>query len=222
MAMRKGLGGKIGLAVGFFCAGTPSTMGTLDLLKNLNVAPSDLDELRYRGKGWPGNFSGHQRSKSPGSFRIPYEESWGFLQKYRPFRCYLCPDGTGEFADIACGDPWYRKVLDGEGGYSLVLVRTEHGRKVLQDAKQAGYVTVERADPSLLEASQRNLLGKRREIWGRLMAMKVFGMNTPKFKGFSLFENWRELTAKDMARSFLGTARRIISRRLYRKQIFAG
>ena len=65
MTMRKGLGGKIGLAIGFFCAGTPSTMGTLDLLKNLNVAPSDLDELRYRGKGWPGNFSGHQRSKSP-------------------------------------------------------------------------------------------------------------------------------------------------------------
>ena len=37
----------------------------------------------------------------------------------------MCADHTGEFADIAVGDPWYRPHLDDEPGRSLVLARSE-------------------------------------------------------------------------------------------------
>ena len=60
---------------------------------------------------------------------MSYMESWGFLQRYRPYRCYLCPDGTGELADLSCGDPWYREILEDEPGHSLVVVRTERGKE---------------------------------------------------------------------------------------------
>jgi hypothetical protein len=44
----------------------------------------------------------------------------------------LCPDSTGEFADISCGDPWYKKPESDEPGMSLVLVRTERkGRSAI-------------------------------------------------------------------------------------------
>lgn len=39
---------KTSLAIGFFCAGTPSTMGTLDLFRNHNVDPNAISEFRYR------------------------------------------------------------------------------------------------------------------------------------------------------------------------------
>lgn len=143
-------------------------------------------------------------------------DSWVFVQKYRPYRCHLRPNGTSEFADISCGDPWHRKVEEGEKGYSMALVRTKRGREILYGAMRAGYVTLERAEPSILVRSQRNLLTKRGAVWGRLLAMKAFGIPTPRLDGFSLFNNWLRLSAKEKARSILGTARRIILRKCYK------
>jgi coenzyme F420 hydrogenase subunit beta len=174
-----------------------------------------VEEIRYRGKGWPGKFSVKLKGEAGNCREMSYRDSWGFLQKYRPFRCYLCPDGTAEFADISCGDPWYRETKENDTGYSLVLARTERGRKIVREAMETGYVTLEKADPKILERSQRNLLGKRREIWGRLLALKMFGIPAPKYHGFPLYQNWKELPIKDRARSILGTVRRIIQRKYY-------
>ena len=52
--LRQGLSEKIGVAIGIFCAGTPSTQGTLELMKRLNVDLEKLEGIWYRGKGWPG------------------------------------------------------------------------------------------------------------------------------------------------------------------------
>jgi coenzyme F420 hydrogenase subunit beta len=147
-------------------------------------------------------------------------ESWGFLQRYRPYRCHLCPDGTGEFADLACGDPWYREIPEDEQGHSLVVVRTERGRRILRSAKEAGYVHLKRVDPMALVDSQKNLLGKRKAIFGRLLAMRLFGLPIPRLVGFSLYENWRKLPLKEKLRSTVGTVRRIVTRHYYRKLNF--
>jgi coenzyme F420 hydrogenase subunit beta len=215
-SIRQGINKNIGITIGIFCAGTPSTQGTLDLLRTLDIDPSSVEGLRYRGKGWPGKFSCNVKGEEQPREVLTYINAWGFVQKYRPYRCYLCPDGTSEFADLSCGDPWYREIKEGEQGYSLVLVRTERGRQILHGAIRDGYVTLERADPLILEASQKNLLMKRGAIWGRLLVMKAFGIPTPRLNGFSLFENWLTLPTKEKARSILGTARRIIQRKYYK------
>lgn len=217
--LRPELDRKAGVAIGIFCAGTPSTQGTLDLLNKFHVPPEAVEEIRYRGKGWPGMATVRLKGEGTPSHQLSYKESWGFVQKYRPYRCYLCPDGTSEFADISCGDPWYRQVREGEQGHSLVLVRTERGRQILHGAMKDGYVTLERSDFRILEASQKNLLAKRGAIWGRLLAMKAFGIPTPRLGGFSLFDNWLKLSLKEKTRSILGTARRIIQRKYYRPAV---
>jgi coenzyme F420 hydrogenase subunit beta len=214
--LRNNLDNKVGVTIGIFCAGTPSTMGSIELFNLLKIEPIKVAEVRYRGMGWPGMFMVRLKGDKTPSHKMTYMESWGFLQRYRPFRCYLCPDGTSEFADISCGDPWYRKPQEGEAGSSLVLVRTDKGRKIIQGAIKEGYVVLERRSPPILEKSQQNLLAKRRAIWGRLLAMKAFGIPTPSLRGFHLFENWCALSAKEKARSLLGTARRIIQRKYYR------
>ena len=215
-SLKTELARKIGVTIGFFCAGTPSMQGTLDLIKSLGFDPDTVEEIRYRGKGWPGKFSVKIKGEEQPREVMTYMDSWGFLQKYRPYRCHLCPDGTGELADLSCGDPWYRRIEEGEQGHSLVLVRTERGREILKGAIEAGYVILKQADSSMLEASQSNLLQKRRAVWGRLLAMKMFGIPVPKLQGFSLFGNWKRLSIEDMARSILGTARRIVQRGYYR------
>jgi coenzyme F420 hydrogenase subunit beta len=215
-AFKYELNAKVGLAIGIFCAGTPATRGTLDLLNEMKIAPDSVEEIRYRGKGWPGNFSVRLKGERNEIRGMSYRRSWGFLQKYRPFRCYLCPDGTAEFADISCGDPWYREIKEGDLGHSLVLVRTEKGQKAIRGAVEAGYLTLESVPPNIVGKSQASLLAKRREIWGRLLALRIAGIPAPQYDGFPLYENWRKLPTKDKAWSIIGTFRRILQRKYYK------
>ena len=210
------LNAKTGLAISIFCAGTPSTLGTIDLLERFNIRTAELKSLRYRGMGWPGMWQAVRQDGNES--RLTYKEAWGFLQKYRPMRCYLCPDGTGEFSDISCGDPWHREPAAEEPGLSLVIARTGLGRKIIASAMEAGYLKLRRIDPGVIVKSQGNLLRKRMSIWGRLMAMKLLWVPAPRLKGFSLFKNWMKLPVKDKARSVLGTAKRIVTRRYCMKQ----
>jgi coenzyme F420 hydrogenase subunit beta len=212
-AINPELNEKVGLAISIFCAGTPSTTGTYQVLESLGVKPEKVEEFRYRGYGWPGmttvkiKGNNHQR-------QMTYEQSWGnILTKHIPLRCRLCPDGTGEFADISCGDPWYRQIEPDEPGRSLVLIRTEKGRQILQNALKTGYVELQRVDSTVLPLSQKALLGRRRHLWGRLLAMRLFFLPFPRYRGFYLFLGWQSLSAWEKIRCILGTIKRIVSRR---------
>lgn len=208
------LASKVGLAISIFCAGTPSSHGTKVLLDSLGVEPGDVAKLKYRGCGWPGATIVKVRGDSGQVHQMAYEESWGeILSRQVPLRCRLCPDGTGEFADISCGDPWYRPIEPTDPGYSLVLVRTERGKEVLKRAMRTGYVRLQRADISILPQSQKALLNRRCHLFGRLLAMRMMRIPTPHFVGFSLFANWWCLSVSDKIRSVLGTLRRIILRK---------
>src|SRR5262245_66136373 len=114
--------------------------------------PARIKSVRYRGNGWPGKASVRVSSPNGGEEirELTYQQSWGeILEKHRQWRCYVCVDHSGEFADISVGDPWYRPIPPGESGQSLVLVRTERGRQILQGAMKAGYLTRRRADPAI-------------------------------------------------------------------------
>ena len=213
---------KMALSIGFFCAGTPATKGTIDLLKLYNIDYTLIHGLRYRGMGWPGMATAHFKDRDRDPFCLPYKYSWKFLQKYRPFRCFLCPDITSELADISVGDPWYREMGKGEIGRSLVLVRTENGRKIFQKALEQKYIAAEQVDPCLIYSSQKNLLEKRQAIWGRLVALKILGIPSPKFDGFYLFENWLDLPLRAKFKSIFGTAKRIIQRNYFRPLDYSG
>ena len=212
-AQNEQLNNKIHLAISIFCAGTPATEGTYKILSKLNIKADTVDGLRYRGCGWPGMTSVTIKSTNNQTKQLSYEESWNdILSKYTQFRCRLCPDSTGEFADISCGDPWYREVKPDDKGWSLVLVRTERGREILQKAIKEGYLKLERVDPVTVPQSQQALLVRRRHLWGRLLALRMMCVPIPKYTGFSLFKNWLKLSTIEKLLSYGGTIRRIIMR----------
>ena len=216
--VRPALAEKVGVTIAFFCAGTPTTNATLELLRRMGVDdPSQVVELRYRGNGWPGDATVTFRTENGIETRsLSYEESWGeVLTNDKQWRCHVCADHTGEFADIAVGDPWYRRAEPGECGQSLVLVRTERGRRILREAIEAGYLALTRADASILPRSQPNLLRGRGAVWARILVNRLMGVAAPRYRGFPMFRFWlAKLTLVEKLRSILGTARRVMRRGL--------
>ena len=213
--VRPSLGAKLGLTIAVFCAGTPSTRGTLEALAALGVEPEDVSSLRYRGLGWPGRFAvsttdGREESLS-------YDESWGaILQKHRQWRCTVCADHTGEFADVSVGDPWYQPTA-GDPGRSLVVVRSERGRRLVRAALDAGALVLVPVSQEVLPLSQPNLVHTRGAVWGRLATMRVLGLPTPRFRNMPTFRSWLRLTTEQKLRSTVGTVRRVRARRLHRR-----
>jgi len=199
-------GAAVTLAISIFCAGTPSALGTKRIIEKLGLDPAQVTALRYRGRGWPGRTVAVTEDPSGIDLSMSYEEAWGgILSRHTQFRCRLCPDSTGELADISCGDPWYRKIEPGDPGRSLVLVRTPRGKAILHDAMNAGYVRLEPAAPDTLPRSQVSVLSRRRALWGRLLALRMYRVPVPQYRGFSLYANWRNLPIRERLRSVFGT-----------------
>jgi len=205
---------KIGVTLSFFCAETPATEGTMTLLESMGIVPRDLGSLRYRGKGWPGHFAPVVKGEEEPRDEMTYRESWASLQAHRPWSAHLWPDGGGELADISCGDPWYEEPDGSNPGFSIVVVRTERGRRILEGAVKAGYLELNPAEAWKLERSQSGLLRKKGAVWGRLLAMRVSGMPVPRFSGAALFTCWKTISVDEKLKSFAGTLRRIFSRGL--------
>ncbi len=212
---------KLDLTIAFVCAGTPSTYGTEQLLRNCGVEDlGSVQSLRYRGHGWPGRWTVEFQGDNGEvlSHDLSYEESWGFLQRYRQWRCYICPDHTGEFADITVGDPWWRTPAQDDVGRSLIAARTKKGEAIIQDAIARGYLSVTETGSKILPLSQPNILRTRSVIWGRLLALKLTGSAVPEYSGFHLFTLWKEqLSPMEMLRSVLGTFKRVWRKRLFRR-----
>lgn len=57
-------------------------------------------------------------------------------------RCRICNDKLNLYSDLVLGDPWGMEGADMVHGDSLVLVRTELGRSIIQDTTAKSYVTV--------------------------------------------------------------------------------
>lgn len=210
--LRPELDRKVGVALSFFCAGSPATRGTEELLKRRCIDPSEVERLRYRGRGWPGMFAVWLKGGSEPVLELTYAESWAFMQAYRPWSVHLWPDGCGEHADVSCGDPWYREVQAGEQGSSLLVVRSDVGRQLVRGAMEAGYLELVPSSVARVVASQKGLVAKKGAVWGRLISMRLIGIPVPAHVGYRLFRTWLGIPFSDKLRSTLGTFRRVFSR----------
>jgi coenzyme F420 hydrogenase subunit beta len=218
--LRPNLDAKVGVTMSFFCAETPPTSATEALLVKLGIAPSTVSDLKYRGNGWPGFFAPILQDAKAQTPKLTYRESWSFLQAHRPWSVHLWPDGSGELADITCGDPWYQQPDGRNPGSSLVVARTLRGHAIIQGAISSGYLTLQPAESWKLVQSQTGLLAKKGSVWGRRLALGLFGIPVTALRGASLFRCWLGLSVKSKAASFFGTVRRIFSKKLFRPFCF--
>ncbi|WP_136808166.1 Coenzyme F420 hydrogenase/dehydrogenase, beta subunit C-terminal domain [Desulfosediminicola flagellatus] len=214
--VRPELDRKVGLAMSFFCAGTPCSDAVMELANTLGADTQDISSVHFRGQGWPGKF---RVNRGPESEPITntYIDTWKKLSRRRPFRCHICPDGMGQLSDIVSGDAWNRYTGTGENpGLSHVIVRTAHGREILKKAEDAGYLNLLTIEPDdIIEA--QGLVLRRTMAFGRIVGMKLTGAPTTEFKNFHLLQAWLKNNPSTMLISIFGTLKRMALRGLYRK-----
>ena len=196
----------------FFCAGVPSRKGTVEVLSSLETREEDVERFQYRGDGWPGMARVVRKDGSDAS--MTYNDSWGkILNRHLQFRCKICPDGTGEFSDIACADAWYGK--DGypdfteRDGRSLIVARTEAGERLLELAEQAGALATEPLAVEEIEAMQPYQANRKRNSLARSSALWAKRGNGPRFSGLKLPALSLRTSPVELARNFWGTFKRI-------------
>lgn len=210
--LRPALAHHVALTFSFFCAGAPARSGTAAVLTALGLRPADVRAVRYRGLGWPGRFVAFATDPLRVDRTMSYADSWAILQAHRPFSTHLCPDGTGEDADLSCGDAWGEAAGGTADGSSLLLVRTEAGRRFVRGAIKAGVVQLARVGPERLQQAQPNLLAKRGAVGARVLALRCLGLPAPRLAGFHLLHFWLRLPWTARLRAFFGTLRRALTR----------
>lgn len=202
--------------IAFFCAGVPSRIGTMKVLEKLGVVYENLVAFRYRGDGWPGLTRASMKNGEAKT--MDYNSSWGsVLNRHLQFRCKICPDGTGEFADIACADAWYG--ADGypdfaeREGRSLVVVRTEAGKALVASLEEAGRIKVDSLEVAEIAKMQPYQVHRKRHVLARISAMWLLRRKGPHYSGLELGKTTRQASLASQLRDFIGTARRLPPRR---------
>lgn len=195
----------------FMCAGVPSIKGTHELLRKLGADVQGLSTFRYRGDGWPG--MARAVMDDGRVFETDYNSSWGtVLNKHLQFRCKICPDGTGEFADIVCADAWYGK--DGypdfaeRDGRSLIVSRTPRGEALLQQAMGQGAVQAEALPVDDIARMQPYQVNRKQVVLGRVFATWLARRRAPAYRNLGLWRAALRANKIDWLRNAWGTYRR--------------
>lgn len=178
------------LLLSFFCAGTPSSHSTDTLVGQLGFAEGAVpDELWYRGRGWPGEFTVRLGDQSAS---MSYDESWGkVLGRTTQWRCKVCVDGTGEQADIVAGDSWHSDergypLFDDGDGISALIARTMRGQQIVHAAIAAGVLTATPMDIEQLVGIQPLQVERRRFLLARMIGSLLAGRRPPRYPGYGV------------------------------------
>jgi coenzyme F420 hydrogenase subunit beta len=205
---------KIPYVISFFCAGVPSLKGTKEILSRLGVGEDEVAEFRYRGDGWPGPT--RVKTTDGRTLQMSYADAWGgILSRHLQFRCKICPDGSGGFADLVCADAWYG---DDKGypafaeseGRSLVITRTQKGEDLVRQAQNAGYIALSDVDIDEVAKMQPFQARRKMLIVSRLAALALLARPYPRYEGLNLMRAARMAGMADTSKSFLGTLKRLL------------
>ena len=205
---------KVAFMISFMCGGIPSQHGTGDILEALGMREEEVAAFRFRGEGWPGRTTAVAADGRTAS--MTYDEAWGgILSKRVQFRCKICPDGTGAFADVVCADAWHGDergypCFEEQDGRSLILTRTRMGEDLVRAAEAAGAIRTEPLAAAEILSMQPFQAKRKRMTLSRLAAMAVLGRRLPRFRGLDLGRAALMGGAKANLVSFLGLARRLL------------
>ena len=201
----------------FFCAGQPSEAANLKLLEELGISKKeDCKDLQYRGNGWPGKAEAWKNNGS--SQTMDYETSWMKILGRDVRRCCrFCADGTGEMADISCGDAWYltednrADIFTEHPGQNAIFARTEVGHMLIEKAMADDVIIASVFDPDkdLLHKRQPYHYARKASLSSLKLAMRICGRTFPMYdrKKISMFA--KDFPLKSRIYRCLGTIQRV-------------
>mgnify|MGYP006153233077 FL=1 len=197
------------------CGGFFPPFAMDNFLKSVGAKESDVKSVSYRGEGCPGPTI--IRFKNGETVTKTYLDFWGTdsSQWYLPWRCRICPDGSGEAADIVSGDTWPNceptlEMMEHDLGTNVIVGRTSRGAEIINAAIKANYLNLEGdAKPRDLDYWQPHLARKRITAEARYAGMRIsgqVGLSTLDLRTNALKERMSET---DYLQELEGTAHRI-------------
>lgn len=128
--------------IGLICAGQYSGDMIDDLIEQSGCDAKQLSGFRFRDKsiGWPGDI--HIATSNKDCW-LPMEKRHRLKQVFELHRCITCYDQMNIFCDIVCGDPWGIAHKQQPEGHTVVIARTEKGKKLLENAARDGAIIIE-------------------------------------------------------------------------------
>lgn len=175
------------LHIANFCGGFKSYRNIKRLAVIHNVDYYNLKEFRFRGDGQPGSLRFVENTGKTVS--TPYPLYVGLNGYSKMLRCHLCPDATGELADIACGDAWIPRFQNANHTWSMVICRNKETAHIIHQMNSEGVINIEQVTSSEVEQSQRlNLQSKKERQLSRMKLYNLLGFTIPNFEcqGYSL------------------------------------
>jgi coenzyme F420 hydrogenase subunit beta len=197
----------------FFCEGVPDDTIVKQLLDHHGLHASDVAQLRYRGLGCPGPT--RVVSQEGQTFDLSYQQVWyGDFKWTMQFRCKICPDATGELADIAAGDVWDggKPLSESPDGDNAIIARTAKGAQLLAAMETAGKLTLTPMGYRDLDRVQPHQVRRKRGLWGRLAAMTLRGAVQPTYRHLRLWQAARGAGFGYSLKNLIGTWRRLPAR----------
>ena len=139
---------KAQLLIGTFCYGTYDIEKVLDYLKEREIETEKIIKMEidkelmriYTDKG------------------LVFEESRHEIYPFLHNSCKFCHDLTSVIADISVG------AIGAKDNYTTIIIRTERGRKIFQDAMNNGYISGNKISSYYIEEIKK--LGQEKIVHG--------------------------------------------------------
>ncbi|MBN2345260.1 MAG: Coenzyme F420 hydrogenase/dehydrogenase, beta subunit C-terminal domain, partial [Candidatus Aminicenantes bacterium] len=164
---------RVLVRISLFCGLTFLPSGVGDQIRKQGADPEALIGLRFR--------DGRSATATLKDGRILRLDKDKILFSHMCGRCALCPDQTGEAADVSCGDAWLERFgAESDLAWSLVVSRTEAGLALLRRSVAEGFLWAMRAgEEELLQAQRPMLHFKKKTLGQRLLLHRLLGGATP-------------------------------------------
>jgi coenzyme F420 hydrogenase subunit beta len=178
--INKKLDKKICLLLGIFCSHVDSFKGTQFLLEKSGLNMQNVDQIDYRGNGWPGSIKINSKENSITINNLTplsniFHPSRFFINK----RCLYCSDFSAEFADISFGDAWLNNIIKKDKlGCSLIISRSNKAETLLNDAFHKEKIYLSQINSDKVIDSQKEVIHfKKINVQERIKIGKIFNKN---------------------------------------------
>ncbi len=201
------------------CGGYMPTPSMRDFLTKMNIDFDQVSGFRYRGYGCPGPT--RIELKDGTVIEKTYTDFWGEDESCwsLPHRCKMCPDGIGEAADISASDTWPGGSPDPatehlDPGTNAIVVRTAQGVTLLNEAVEAGFITLgDEVDPRYMDSVQPHQMKKKLKTRARYDGQRAAGSIVPRTARLRLDALYEANDQADNQAQYDGAMQRALKRK---------
>jgi coenzyme F420-reducing hydrogenase beta subunit len=168
---------KVALTIALFC-GHSSSPALIDSLSARleHQAGSPLADFYFRRGHWRGHlgasFRNGQTIEKPFSWYSTYQNLYFFCER----KCLMCSDHFGYCADLSAGDIWCSSMKANPVKHSSVIVKTDRGAEMLQNAVRAGALSAREVSIQSVYSGQKRVAPTHYNTAAKRAAGRVLGI----------------------------------------------